>query len=101
MSNGFDKSEAFLVHVFASDSDYDKALVAQNMALNKLTKQKIILIAKDDMDAVGSFSKNKAKSTVIGYGASDSDDHLYETGRVVLISPLVAEKVYTKFMKIL
>ena len=86
-------------HVFASDSSFKKTLVLQDDALHMLTEEYAVRIAKGELDAVESMSRGQPKSALIGYQVFESDTGPFEKKEVVVISALVAEKVYSKFMK--
>ena len=47
------------------------------------------------------MSEDLSKSVLIGYKISKSDDGSFEKKEVIVISSLVAEKIYAKFIKIL
>jgi hypothetical protein len=94
-------------HIFASKQVCREALRSQRAVLIKLTEEQAQSIAKKEMDAVGSMSKNQPKSALIGYELSKSDFALFVNNKkvlfqdfdVVVISAGVANIIYTKFIK--
>jgi hypothetical protein len=81
-------------HIFESEPEFIAALVRQEQAMTYLTKEQAINIAQKRMDAVGSFAKSQPKSALIGYAGGPP----FSIGEVEIISPLVYEKVFEKFM---
>lgn len=95
-------------HIFATDKNFDTAVRSQDQALNEVTVDQAIKMAKGKMDAVETMSSGQPKSALIGYQQFNSDgtslksSHVLfdeRTKEVVVISALVREKIYTKFMK--
>ena len=95
--------ERFLVvggvprHIFASEDTYLDALDAQDKAVNALSEDQALHMAKKEMDAVGTFAPDQPKSALIGY-ILDSTTKGFRRAEVVPISQTVVEEVWKKFM---
>ena len=85
-------------HIFSSN--FNEKLQIQDEAIVALTNDQVIKIAQKEMNAVGSFAPGQPKSAIIGYAKSDGNPQ-FSMRIVEIISPLVAEKVFVKFMKTL
>lgn len=88
---------------FEEESEFLISAASQRRALSVLAKGHATKIAKGEMDAVESLSSNQPRSALIGYKHAKSDDMSFdeETVEVVIISAIVAETIYTKFMSYL
>lgn len=82
-------------HVFAKHNIEDE-LLTQDIAILCLTLEQAKKIALNDMDGVGTLNENQPKSAVIGINCKPNYGFMrYD---IVVVSALVAEKVYSKFM---
>jgi hypothetical protein len=82
-------------HVFTKHN-IENNLFAQDIAIRGLTPEQAKKIALHDMDAVGTLNENQPKSAVIGINCQPH--HGFMRYEIVVVSALVAEKVYSKFM---
>jgi hypothetical protein len=80
------------------EASFDKVIRAQDMAVNALSPEHVARIATNNMDAVDSFDKEQPKSALIGYRIPEHGGGPFHKADVVLISTIVAEKIYTKFI---
>jgi hypothetical protein len=67
--------------------------------VNSLTTEQVIKIAKEEMDGIGTFELSQPKSALIGYELKTGDKGTFTKYNVVILSPLVAEKVYTTYIR--
>lgn len=84
-------------HIFAEEHAFTDELTRQDEAIKERTKDHAIKLAKNELSAVSSETDMQPKSVLIGYDRVEGDD-VFETKEVVVVSALVAEKLYTKFM---
>jgi hypothetical protein len=84
-------------HIFAEDGAYNQATRNQTTGLNMLTVEQVKKIATLEIEDLSSMDTSQPKSSVMGYRLkTDNEYNVEEPG---LISPVIAEKMYGKFMK--
>jgi hypothetical protein len=96
-------------HIFADEKCYRAALDKQRNALNVLTSHHSELIAMKKLNAVESKCTDQPKSALIGYQLSKNDlakhlkgeNILFDEKDVVVISSVVADIIYNKYIKML
>jgi hypothetical protein len=86
-------------HIFANDLGFKVALAVQQRALNQLTADQAVKIARNQLDAVGSFSVNQPKSALIGYQMPEIDNGSFEKEEIVIISLCVQDFIYINYIK--
>ena len=65
-----------------------------------LTVDQAKSIARNDIDELDDTSPSQPKSAITGYGIATDDDGTCKKRVAVLVSPLVAEVVYSKHMMV-
>jgi hypothetical protein len=88
--------------IYAEDSGYNEALAIQQKALNRLTAEQALKIARKEMDAVEDERGQGVllpKKALIGYQIAESDDGSFDDKEVVVISAFVADVIDTKYIK--
>jgi hypothetical protein len=89
-------------HVFASKALFDTALREQDNALDLLTHEQVMAIVTGKMNPVEMPSIRLVKSAVLGIKVTDDEaSDQFRQRKVIVISALVAEKIYSKFINIL
>jgi hypothetical protein len=71
----------------------------QDDAINALTNDQVIDIANKRLNVVGTFAVGQPRSAIIGYAKGNTTKAKFENRNVEIRSPLVAEKVYVKFVR--
>jgi hypothetical protein len=84
--------------IFAKQVIYDAALVDQDTNINALTWEQVEKIGKNEVNFLDSMSPLQPNGALLAYVKSPNDD-TFQVPTVVLASPLVEQKVYTKFKK--
>jgi hypothetical protein len=89
-------------HIFANDSDYEKALDLQEEAVDKMPEKYAMRIAAGRLNAIENPRKEDVpRSPLLGYRLAENDNGLFFKFDVILISSSIECKVYSKFIKIL
>jgi hypothetical protein len=70
----------------------------QKKAIAQLTDAQVLDITKNHLDAIGTFAAGQPKSAIICYAKDDDENPNFSIENVEIISPEVAEKVYSKFI---
>ena len=79
-----------------TEAAYRATMENQTRDIASLTEEHAKSIARGEMDNLSSLDSKQPKSSLIGY--IETDDF---SEKVAVISPFVAEKVYTKYIKLL
>jgi hypothetical protein len=84
--------------------EFEETLQEQDDAINSLTRDQVINIAEKRLNVVGTFATDQPKSAIIAYTkpkktSKRSKLSTFSTRNIEIISPLVAEKIYVKFIR--
>jgi hypothetical protein len=86
--------------IFASIQDLVRILEKQDSAILAISETQAKAIALGRMDVLGDFGPNAAKGAVIGFNATRKDFEMTDK-EVFLLSPAIAEKVYSMHIRTL
>ena len=89
-------------NVFTTPESLQAALVKQDEAVKELSEKQVKDIAAKNVKDLSTFASSQPRSAIMGYLVpEESGKPLFRTCAVELLSPLVAEKVYSTHMRIL
>jgi hypothetical protein len=87
--------------VYSKYSDEQRTGIPQNTGVYRLTDGAALKLVSGEIDLVETGETDTRKNAVMGYRLAKDDNGLFEEKEVVVISDLAAEKISTKFIKIL
>ena len=81
-----------------SERDFVDVMILQDGTMKELTTYRVVSIARNDIGATDDSDKSprQPKRGIMGYGMATDDDGTFKKRVAFLISPFVAEKVYSK-----
>jgi hypothetical protein len=82
-----------------SQSSFDRELRDQEINMNKLTLEQVTRIARHDDIFLDPTSQWQPRGNLLTYAKSRNDDYTFDVATVAFASPLVKQKIYTKFKK--
>ena len=89
-------------NIFSTPESLKAALVKQDEAVNELSEKQVMDIANKNVKDLSTFASSQPRSAIMGYLVPEENGKpLFRTCAVELLSPLVAEKVYSTHMRIL
>ena len=86
-------------YIFGPVETLENGCKNQRLALNGLTSQQAEEIARNDLSSISTLDGKQPKSALIGFESKGNGS--FAEYDVVIISPEVAEQIYSKFMKTL
>jgi hypothetical protein len=84
-------------HLFARKAAYDLVIRRQDLKINSLKVEQLVT---EYADATETQGQEHPKSAIMAYRLADDDHEEFTLCTVIVISPLVAEKICTKFMTV-
>jgi hypothetical protein len=100
----YSKIGGFPPHIFFYDcqsmqSWFDVLLRNQETYMNKLTLEQVTRIARHEEIFLDPTSQWQPRGNLLTYTKSRNDDYTFDVATVAFASPLVKQKIYTKFKK--
>jgi hypothetical protein len=87
-------------NIFVSEKKLVKKLDKQNEAIQILSDKQVVVIAKGQMTVVGDFGEDAPKGVLMGFSSTETDFGTTSMNKFIL-SPAIAEKVYSMHIRIL